>query len=196
MTTTEIIMVAGLAMGIACLFAGRGWTAGAWQKGRARQSGQRAQTTTPLDSAGRPDVTPTREGARMKKLACLAAAMIVGTLVLVGAVATPKASAWSWSSNVTLNGTISAPWTLLGDQVQWAWVAAGDGECGWAYLGSATSNHSRAYSFDFARVPFAGTCVTVTAEGSVTALGQRQTSFWLYRPVVGTYATRNVYWNY
>ena len=124
----------------------------------------------------------------------LAVLVCTAALAVTAAVATPKAQAWPWSSQVVLNGTITAPWTLLGDQVTWAWVSASDGESGWAWLGAPTSKWSRPYSFTFTRVPYSGMWVTVTAGTAV--VGQRQSSFGVSRPTVGQYATRNIYWAY
>jgi hypothetical protein len=117
----------------------------------------------------------------------------VGTLALTAGVLVPRSEAWWWDPHVTLNGTISCPWTLLGDRVQWAWVSASDGESGWASLGAPGKN-SAPYKFNFSKVPSGGMTVTVTV--GCSAVGQRQANFGVKRPAVGNYATVNISWGF
>jgi hypothetical protein len=127
--------------------------------------------------------------ARVVRLVVFLAAALAAASI--AATRTSSANAWAWDPHVIINGSVSCPWTLLGDHVQWAWVSASDGEAGWAYLGPESSSKSRYYAFDFWRIGTGGAWVTVTY--GCSAVGQRSTSFGVNRPAVGNYASRNIY---
>ncbi|MFE1927221.1 hypothetical protein ACFW91_32285 [Streptomyces asoensis] len=105
--------------------------------------------------------------------------------------AAAPAQAWPNSGNVLLNGKIGCTYAAS-NTVKWAWVSAGNGESGWAWLGSG--GMTRPYSFQFSRVPTSTT--TVTVKWGCATDGEHRTSFGLNRPSTGSTATRNIcYWS-
>lgn len=110
-------------------------------------------------------------------------------IVLISAAKSTPASAWAWSPTVQLKGKIGCNYATS-NSVKWVWVAAGDGESGWASLG--TGSMTRSYSFTFHRAPGS---MRVTVNWGCAIDGNHSTSFTVLRPKVGTIATRNVcYW--
>lgn len=117
----------------------------------------------------------------------LVIALLGAVLLSVGR--TTPANAWTWSPTVQLNGKIGCNYATS-NTVKWAWVAASDGESGWASLGSG--GMTRPYSFTFHRAPGS---MSVTVNWGCSIDGNHSTSFAVYRPNVGTTATRNIcYW--
>src|SRR6202012_2869059 len=94
--------------------------------------------------------------------------------VLLSVVRTSPANAWAWSSTVQLKGKIGCTYATS-NTVKWAWVAAGDGESGWATLGSG--GMTRPYSFTFHRAPGS---MSVKVNWGCATDGNHSTSFTVY----------------
>ncbi len=115
----------------------------------------------------------------------LAVAMVTFMSMLGGLMASAQpASAWAWDSHVLLNGRAACG---AGLQIKSLYIQGANGEAGYASLGTGT--YTRAYSFQFNRVPTSTMNVTATANCSGTTY---RTSFGLNRPSTGTTATRNL----
>ena len=88
------------------------------------------------------------EGSMLRRIvtrAAIAIGLAAGPMI----VTTAPAYAWSWSSQVTLTGTVKV---IYHPGITGVYVSGSDGEKGWASLGSG-NGYSRAYSFKFNNVP-------------------------------------------
>jgi hypothetical protein len=141
------------------------------------------------------NTTLNREHGKKRRLVrganrLLGCAAVAGGLSMIPlAVGAHPAGATLWSGSVTLNGAIQCP--AYGgpfDTVKWVWVSGSNGDSGWASHGSG---ERVAYSFAMNHVPSGG-AENVTVEVGCAATGQHNASFGVNRPVVGSYATRNI----
>jgi hypothetical protein len=91
---------------------------------------------------------------------------------------------------VTLAGDIQCPaWGGPYDRVNWVWVDATHSTDGWASLSG--TGRVKKYSRHLNNVPLGGDRVEVRY--GCSASGPHRTSFTVYRPNVGSTATRNIY---
>lgn len=119
---------------------------------------------------------------RIAARVAIAIGLVAGPLVA----ASVPAQAWSWSSQVTLTGTVKV---IYHPGITGVYVSGSDGEHGWASLGSG-NGYSRAYSFKFYNVPGgSGIWVNWTV---YTNNGSFSNGFGVARPSTGANAVRDL----
>lgn len=119
---------------------------------------------------------------RIVTRAAIAIGLAAGPMI----VTTAPAYAWSWSSQVTLTGTVKV---IYHPGITGVYVSGSDGEKGWASLGSG-NGYSRAYSFKFNNVP-GGSGITVNWT-VYTSNGNFSNHFGVARPATGANAVRDL----
>lgn len=114
-----------------------------------------------------------------------AAALAAGSTAAICVGAAPQANAWSWSSQVTLTGTVKV---VYHPGITGVYVSGSDGESGWATIGGG--QYSSSYYFKFYHVGGgSGTQVNWTV---YTNNGTFSNSFGVARPTTGANAVRDL----